>query len=303
MNDTLRVKITPDTFVGKFSTDYSDGDLLIIDDIRDLPTGRQLQIDMVVLLICVGGSARFEIGQVTHTLQAHQMAVVPPNVLVANYAISSDFSSKIIGLSYPALQRMLHVNREIWELITAVTADPVFDIDPHMRRLMMHYYALLKFKLAQPANEYTRPTMHALFQAIFYDLFEIVKSRRTTSTEATATRHADLLVNRFLRMLADGQGEQRSVAYYAQQLCVSAKHLSSMCKKTTGRTAKEWIRSYTIEILRHQLRATDRPIKEIAYMMGFPSLSVFGKFVRSTLGTSPTAYRANKQSLKTHHIN
>lgn len=296
MNDTLRLKITPETIDVRLSADYSDGDIVIIDDIRELPTGRQLHIDMVVLVICVSGSGSFDIGPKTHPLHAGEMAVVPPNVLVDNYMISRDFSCKIIGLSYPALQRMLHVNREIWELISAVTASPIFVIDEGMRRLMMHYYALLKFKLSQPATEYTRPTMHALFQAIFYDLFEIVKSRRHTGAELGASRQADQLVNRFLRMLADAQGEQRAVAFYAQQLCVSAKYLSTVCKKSTGRTAKEWIRSYTVEILRHQLRATDRSIKEIAYMLGFPSLSVFGKFVRATLGMSPTAYRANHLS-------
>ena len=298
MDDKLSVKITPQSIEGTLSADYSDGDIVIIDDIRELPTGRQLKIDMVVLLICVSGCGQFDIGPKTHPVRAGEMAVLPPNVLVDNYMISHDFSCKIIGLSYPALQRMLHANRDVWELVSAVTANPVFVIDENMRRLMMHYYALLKFKLSQEQSQHTRLAMRALFEAIFHDLFEIVHSRRHAPDIDAAPSHADLLVHRFLRMLSYTQGEQRSVAHYARELCVSPKYLSTMCKKHTGRTAKEWISAYTTEILRHQLRSTDRSIKEIAYLLGFPSLSVFGKFVRATLGMSPKAYRSSHQATK-----
>lgn len=274
------------------SADYSDGDIIIIDDIKQLPGGDQLQIDMVVLLICVGGRGQFDINGKPHTVNRQEMVVCPPNVLIDNYLISPDFRSKIIGLSYSALQRMLHSNNEIWDMIVAVSASPVFKITDEMRQLIMRYYSLLKFKLSQPESVYRKESMRSLMQTIFYDLCDIVRSRTPHSEVLSAMKQGDVLVRKFLRLLANAQGEQRSVAYYARNLCVSPKYLSTVCKKSTGRTAKEWIQEYTIEILRHQLRNTDRSVKEISNLLGFPNLSVFGKFCRSTLGFSPTDYRA-----------
>lgn len=277
--------------LAELSADYSDGDIILIDDISSLPTGDQLHIDMVVVLICVNGKGQFDINGKTHRVNKDEMVVCPPNVLIDNYLISPDFNCKIIGLSYPALQRMLHANNEIWDMIVAVSASPVFKITDEMRVLMSHYYSLLKFKLSQPGSLYRKETMHSLFQAIFYDLCDIVRSRTPHSDVLSAMKQGDVIVKKFLRLLANAQGEQRSVAYYARQLCVSSKYLSTVCKKSTGRTAKEWIQEYTVEILRHQLRNTDRSIKEISNLLGFPNLSVFGKFCRTSLGLSPTDYR------------
>lgn len=277
--------------LAELSADYSDGDIILIDDISTLPTGDQLHIDMVVVLICVNGKGQFDINGKTHQVNKDEMVVCPPNVLIDNYLISPDFNCKIIGLSYPALQSMLHANNEIWDMIIAVSASPVFKITDEMRVLMSHYYSLLKFKLSQPESTYRKETMHSLFQAIFYDLCDIVRSRTPHSDVLSAMKQGDVIVKKFLRLLANAQGEQRSVAYYARQLCVSSKYLSTVCKKSTGRTAKEWIQEYTVEILRHQLRNSDRSIKEISNLLGFPNLSVFGKFCRTSLGLSPTDYR------------
>lgn len=292
MTEKIKLKITPEAMLADLTADYSDGDIIIVDDIRQLPAGDQLQIDMVLLLVCMSGRAQFEINGKTHTACREEMVVCPPNVLVDNYLISPDFRCVIIGLSYPALQRMLHANNEIWDMIVSVSASPVFRITDEMRMLMMRYYSLLKFKLSQPENAYKRESMRSLMQSIFYDLCDIVRRRTPQSEVLSEMKQGDVLVKKFLRLLANAQGEQRSVAYYARQLCVSAKYLSTVCKKSTGRTAKEWIQEYTVEILRHQLRNTDRSIKEIANIMGFPNLSVFGKFCRTTLGLSPTDYRA-----------
>lgn len=275
----------------ELSADYSDGDIIIIDDIRTLPMGDQLQIDMVVLLVCVGGRGQFDLNGKTHRVNEDEMVLFPPNVIIANYLISPDFRGKIIGLSYRALQHMLHTNNEIWEMIVSASSSPVFRITDEMRGLMMHYHSLLRCKLSQREGVYHREALRSIMQAIFYDLCEVIRSRAQDIDVLSAMSQGDYLIRRFLRLLAGSQGEQRSVAYFARQLCVSPKYLSAVCRKSTGRTAKEWITEYAVEILRHQLRHTDRSIKEISCLLGFPNLSAFGRFCRTTLGLSPTDYR------------
>ena len=292
----LTLKVTPDSIRQQIDADYSDGDIIIIDDIKRIPTDAPLHIDMILLLICTGGRARVSINGKPHGVDSGEMLVCPPNVYIEDYLISPDFGCKIIGLSYPALQRMLHANKQIWEMTLAVTESPVFKIDDQSRQLMTNYYALLHFKLRHPDSPYRAETIRALFQSIFYDLCGLVLSRRTTASPNAAMRHGDLLVRRFLHLLADAQGRHRSVSYFAERLCVTPKYLSAVCKRSTGRSAKEWIHQYTVEILQQQLRHTDRSIKEICCLLEFPNLSVFGKFARAALGMSPTAYRTRQQT-------
>ena len=44
---------------------------------------------------------------------------------------------------------------------------------------------------------------------------------------------------------------------------------------------------------RFYLKATDKDIKEIAALLGFPNASFFGKYAKDQLGMSPNAYRSN----------
>ncbi len=83
----------------------------------------------------------------------------------------------------------------------------------------------------------------------------------------------------------------RSVTFYANQLCVTPKYLSTVCKQISGRTAFDWINEYVQTDIRHLLKFSQMPIKEIAEALQFPNVSFFGKYCRMRLGQSPTALR------------
>ena len=57
----------------------------------------------------------------------------------------------------------------------------------------------------------------------------------------------------------------------------------------------DWIHEYATEAIVHQLKYSDRSIKEIAGDFHFSSLSVFGKVVKAKLGLSPREYRARSR--------
>ena len=40
--------------------------------------------------------------------------------------------------------------------------------------------------------------------------------------------------------------KERSVSFYADKLCLTAKHLSSVVKEVSGKTAGEWIDNFVI---------------------------------------------------------
>jgi AraC-type DNA-binding domain-containing proteins len=81
---------------------------------------------------------------------------------------------------------------------------------------------------------------------------------------------------------------------YAAQLCISAKYLTIISKKNSGRTANAWIQEYTLSAITNYLRTTDLSVKEISHRLGFSNTSFFGKYVKDHLGCSPLEYRRNK---------
>lgn len=282
--------------------DYMDGDIVIYDGLKELPVEGALQMDMIIVVMCVEGRLQFDMNGKTHIVQANNMMVCPPNVYLTNYMISPNIDVKIIGLSYSALQRMLYVSKDIWNMMLRLVENPVFPLDEQHLQLMNYYYALLLFKLKQGGWAFYKDVMHALFQAIFYEICSVISTSLPAQeyAELKNMRQGDLLVNHFLKLLADSQGRERSVTSFAQRLHVSPKYLSTVCKLTTGKTALEWIHEYTIEVIVQRLQYTDKSIKEIAGELNFPNLSFFGKFVKARLGVSPVTYReqfARKSSI------
>ena len=85
--------------------------------------------------------------------------------------------------------------------------------------------------------------------------------------------------------------EQKSVSEFADELAVSAKHLSETVKKATGQSPIEHINQMLIEEAQKLLRTTNMAIKEVGYYLGFSSPSYFNRLFKKISGSSPATYR------------
>lgn len=272
---------------------YMDGDIIIIDSIKELPVEGSLQMDMIIAILCTEGRLQVDVNGRTFQADVDDIIILPPNVLLDNYMISPHFNSIIWGLSYSALQRMLHVNKEIWDMVLYMANHPVFHLEPEKRAIVQAHYSMLTLKLAQQDKTYQNEIMKSLSQAVFYEMCAIVKPSfdAAKSGEDAYMKQGDHLVRRFLKLLSDSGGKERSVTVFAEKLCITPKYLTTVCRASSGKTALQWIHEYTTEVIVQRLKYSDRTIKEISDELEFPNLSFFGKFVRAQLGMSPTEYR------------
>ncbi len=97
--------------------------------------------------------------------------------------------------------------------------------------------------------------------------------------------------DRFMSLLLVHCRHHRSVAFYANRLCITQKYLSTIVKEISNRTPSQWIRDMLINEIAYQLAHTSCSIKEIAYDFNFPTISFFGKYFKSATGLSPKKYR------------
>ena len=83
-----------------------------------------------------------------------------------------------------------------------------------------------------------------------------------------------VLFRRFLELLATRHVKHQLIETYAQELFVSANHLTKVCRKISGKTAMQWVREYTEADIRYYLLNTDRSITRsvmISASLVFPS--------------------------------
>ncbi len=74
-------------------------------------------------------------------------------------------------------------------------------------------------------------------------------------------------------------------------LHVSPQRLADMFQAKYGLRPKHYLDNLRLEEAKHRLIKSDEPIIDIAYTVGFGSLSTFYRLFKAQTGTSPSAYR------------
>ncbi|HAA11059.1 MAG TPA: AraC family transcriptional regulator [Cytophagales bacterium] len=80
--------------------------------------------------------------------------------------------------------------------------------------------------------------------------------------------------------------------YIAEQVHFSTNYLSDLLKRETGRSVKDHIDDYTIELAKTALASTKDTINQIAYQLGFNYPHYFSRMFKKKTGESPNSYRA-----------
>lgn len=82
-----------------------------------------------------------------------------------------------------------------------------------------------------------------------------------------------------------------SIEAIADKLSISQRYLSDTLKKETGKSAKEHINLFIIELAKDKLIGTSDSISQIAYDLGYDYPQHFSKMFKKQTGTSPKEYR------------
>ncbi len=82
-----------------------------------------------------------------------------------------------------------------------------------------------------------------------------------------------------------------SVAYFADEVNLSANYFGDLVKKETGKSAKEYIQNKIIEIAKTKIFDTNKTASEIASELGFKYSQHFSRMFKNETGYTPNEYR------------
>ena len=103
---------------------------------------------------------------------------------------------------------------------------------------------------------------------------------------------AEEYFKQFTHLLGEHYRTERSVGFYARQLCITPKYLTTIIKRISGLSVSEWIDNYVIIEAKTLLKYSHMSIQEIAYYLNFPNQSFFGSYFKRNTGMSPSQYKA-----------
>ena len=274
---------------------YMDGELAILDIHQPLGKDEVVRVKMDVLIGCYKGSCSITVNARRFELQRGDLLWCKHNDVVGDAEMSPDCEGSVFCMSSKLLMRNVQVSGEMLRKVFHFLEHPLLHISEEEMELLHLYGNVLEMRIRMQGRPYAKEVVTALTRLVLLELHaSLVNAQEVESEEPI--RQRDYLFQRFIQLLSGQEVKPRAVDWYGEQLCVTAKYLSTVCKEVSGRTAFEWINEYVMADIRYQLKYSQRSIKEIADYLEFPNSSFFGKYVRQHVGCSPKAYRHQLQS-------
>ena len=270
---------------------YTDGDVMIIDNVRHLEEQYQRLPSQNLIILCCKGRMQLDVNGRTLRFGENEVLFSSPGAMLSGFMFSADFDCKILCLSNRIIQELLHLNIETWNRAVYVHRMNIVRLPDEEVTQFNLYYALIRHKMMQKEQrQYSRETMQAIIRALLFDLCTVLESQLTGQPDVRPSSGRTLF-DRFLSMLAAESVKRRPVSYYAGHLAVTPKYLTMVCQHHSNKAASEWINQYVVEDVRHALKCTTMSIKEISDSLGFVNISHFGSYVRRHFGMSPSKVR------------
>ena len=276
---------------------YSDKDIVYIDSIQKFAEIGAAHVAMSAIVMCTSGKVQGLMNGQHIELCKNQVAVIPPNVTISDLMISPDFDIKAMFLTNTIMQSFLQEKMSVWNEMMYIHKFHILTLDGDEDMLFYtHFYEMFRLCIDKGKEKpFTTDVIQSLLRSAVLGLCGIMKEKLPTGEVTHGPGAVSSHFQNFLQLLDATEVKHRTVEYYANQLCISPKYLTVICKKNSGKSAMEWITEHVIEDIRYYLKQTDLSIKQISDRLGFPNPSFFGKYVKEHFGCSPMEYRKGSQ--------
>ena len=249
-------------------------------------TREGLAIDCALVLHVLKGTARLRCNFEIIEEQADSVVLFNPGDIIKVERRSQDFEVEILAFSsfiqLAALNQLENVS------VNALKKNMILDT-PETASAATGMVRVLK-----PAID-TCSVRELYFISVmqlraFYMLYQVMLRRNQIEVDSFKSR-GDELFFRFRQLLAEHYRESRSVAFYADKLCITTRYLTDIVQQHYGRSPKDAIDIYTVMQIRLDLLQSDVTLSELAYKYHFSSPSFFSDYFRRNAGCSPQDYR------------
>ena len=277
------------------SIDVIDNDIALFDSesVISLYSGPS-KLEVLTIGLCLEGEGTFNINLQDFQLSSGGMVIALPSQIIEHRQFSPDFKGIFFAVSKSLLETLPKVGN-LLALFFYLKDYPCFDLTPHEQEVVKEYHAFIRKRLRNKEALYRREVVMGLMQGFFFELCTIFTNHAPANATTMKNKsRKEYIFERFYESLVESYQSERSVKYYADQLCLTPKHLSGVVKEVSGKTVGEWIDELVILEAKALLNSSSMNIQEIADRLNFANQSFFGKYFKHYTGMSPKEYRKSR---------
>lgn len=275
---------------------FSDNDIAVFDDVTRLDMPHEARkIDITIFGICLQGTCSFSVDTRQMEFKKNTIVVAFPGQTLQIHSVSDDIKGLFICVSKERGQEIMNRTQDIVPLFMYIRQHPTAMLEDEWQQAAQNYVHLLFNMIHSEGNIFQRQALSSMLTTLYYSIASIY-GNQLAATPLRNSRQEDIFVQ-FVHCLEQNFRTRREVSYYADQLHVTPKYLSTVVKSVSGRSAGTCIDSYVIEEAKILMRSTRKSVLEVSQELNFPNQSFFGKYFKRITGLSPHQYRKAQTGL------
>lgn len=252
-------------------------------------------IEWITIGVLCGGSAKIQINGNSYHMHTNNIFLLGKDSQIGEFKCSKACEGYLISFSSSALEALRLETSDMISVNMAVSNSPVVSVDDCVMTGLHSIVAQVLFTSRQQGNVYRHRAVASLTSALFYNLASVILSNQKRLQEsASKSSRSEEIFLQFIELVSAKCCEYRLVEYYAEELGITAKYLSLICKRQSGKNASKIIDDAVIHRAKELLSQHGLSVQDIASQMNFVSQSFFGKYFKQRVGISPSRYRGSK---------
>ena len=252
-----------------------------------LPIDRPYRSNYYKIGIVLRGSARLQVNLETYDLGPDSLLMLSPYVIKQWPFMAEDCESLSIFFTKDFLAASSGPNLDAFAFFER-DARHVLTLPPAEAATITALLQTIGQKYAAP-HAYREEILRSLIHILLHETAPIY-SVQHASPHTIPTR-SQLIAADFKKLVNSYYATERGLAFYADKLCISPKHLAETVRAATGKRAAEWLADAVLLEARVLLQNPALTIAQIADTLHFADQSAFGRFFRNNTGASPASYR------------
>ena len=206
------------------------------------------------------------------------------------------FKAHLIVITPDFLKRINIDTKRMMPLFLQFGSLPCMELTHAESQSLRSFISMVEQELKGPETDFSSEIIGGLIAATIYKVGDILTHYLTEHPEVDSPMHnrAEEYFKQFTELLGEHYKHERSVGFYARQLCITPKYLTTLIKRISGKSVSEWIDSYVILEAKTLLKYSNMSVQEIAYYLTFPNQSFFGSYFKRNAGMSPSQYKAKQ---------
>lgn len=260
------------------------------DESIDICSNQIMKLSDASICHCRRGKARIEIDMQAYELTENtQILLLPGSIFNCTYA-SEDLSVSYIVFSDTLFREI--TSRLEPSFFQFLKEHPCIVIPEERVKPFIRLSFAMKDLYNDRDNNFRLQIFKNFVQNFILDFYDKTRHLFLQKKPKGMNRQEEIFKH-FIQLIHKHCTTQRKVSFYASELFITPRYLSTVVQNVSNATAKSIIDRHVILESKALLQSTNLSIQEISNRLCFPDQSFFGRYFKKHTGVFPAKYRSN----------